>query len=399
MLWLEILLLVGIIAYSAKLGGIGVGMAGAVGMIAATAVFGLKPGFIPVDVMLIIMTVILAISVMQRAGGLAFMVKCAEKLLRNNPKYINALAPAVCFMLTTLGGTGYMAMSVLNVIQEVAKENNVRPAQPLTSSVIITTSAFAAAICAVISSLQGKTELSEDPIFLERLKKGLVSMQSKEDKVKPATHEAKLSVLIFLSGVSVIVLLLLFKNQIGHTLSSRDLIVMIMMFCAWLMYLFCKVDLATIKDAPIFKSGAESLIVVLGIVWFSSTIINAHLPEVKESAVALLEQYPYLLAVVFFLASAVLFSQGSTAALICPVAASLGVDAATIVGSFVACSALYITNVYPTTAFAISCDDTGSFMGRRWNGSFVINHPFFIPGCISLAAAVPFGLMLARMLL
>ena len=105
------------------------------------------------------------------------------------------------------------------------------------------------------------------------------------------------------------------------------------------------------------------------------------------------------MAVVFFLASAVLFSQGSTAALICPVAASLGVDAATIVGSFVACSALYITNVYPTTAFAISCDDTGSFMGRRWNGSFVINHPFFIPGCISLAAAVPFGLMLARMLL
>ena len=64
MLWLEILLLVGIIAYSAKLGGIGVGMAGAVGMIAATAIFGLKTGFIPVDVMLIIMTVILAISVM-----------------------------------------------------------------------------------------------------------------------------------------------------------------------------------------------------------------------------------------------------------------------------------------------------------------------------------------------
>lgn len=63
--------------------------------------------------------------------------------------------------------------------------------------VIITTSAFAAAICAVISSLQGKTELSEDPIFLERLKKGLVSMQSKEEKAKPTTHEAKLSVLIF----------------------------------------------------------------------------------------------------------------------------------------------------------------------------------------------------------
>ena len=83
-------------------------------------------------------------------------------------------------------------------------------------------------------------------------------MQSKEEKAKPTTHEAKLSVMIFLSGVSVIVLLLLFKNQIGHTLSSRDLIVMIMMFCAWLMYLFCKVDLATIKDAPIFKPKSRS---------------------------------------------------------------------------------------------------------------------------------------------
>ena len=83
-------------------------------------------------------------------------------------------------------------------------------------------------------------------------------MQSKEDKVKPATHEANYPCLSFLSGVSVIVLLLLFKNQIGHTLSSRDLIVMIMMFCAWLMYLFCKVDLATIKDAPSLKAEPKA---------------------------------------------------------------------------------------------------------------------------------------------
>ena len=434
MIYLEALLLVGCIAYGAKLGGIGVGMAGAVGMVICVGVFGMKPGFVPIDVMLIIMTVILAISVMQRAGGLAYMVKCAEKLLRSHPKYINALAPAIAFLLTTLGGTGYTAMSILNVIQEVAKENGVRPSQPLTSAVIasqiactaspisaataamfvvvekmnvsfgqvllviITTSAFAAAVAAVISSFQGK-DLADDPIFQERLAKGLVSLQSKEEKAKPATKEAKLSVGIFLAGVCVIVGLLLFKKQIGHTLGSRDIIVMVMMFCAWLMYLFCHVELATIKDAPIFRSGFESLVVVLGIVWFSSTIINTHIPEVKETAVALLKDYPYLLAGVFFLVSAVLFSQGSTSALIVPVAASLGVDAATICGSFVACSALFITNVYPTTAFAVSCDDTGSFMGPKWNASFVINHPFFIPGCVSILLAVPFGMMLAKVVM
>lgn len=301
MIYLEGLLLVGCIAYGAKLGGIGVGMAGALGMVVCVAVFGMKPGFVPIDVMLIIMTVIFAISVMQKAGGLSYMVKCAEKLLRSHPKYINALAPAVAFLLTTLGGTGYTAMSILNVIQEVAKENGVRPSQPLTSAVIasqiactaspisaataamfvvvekmnvsfaqvllviITTSAFAAVVCAVISSFQGK-DLADDPIYQERLAKGLVSLQSKEEKARPATKNAKLSVAIFLAGVCVIVSLLLFKQQIGHTLGSRDIIVMVMMFCAWVMYIFCDVELSTIKDAPIFRSGFESLIVVLGIV-------------------------------------------------------------------------------------------------------------------------------------
>lgn len=431
MIYIEILLLVGIIAYGAKMGGIGVGMAGAVGMIIAVCLLGMKPGFIPVDVMLIIMTVIFAISVMQVCGGLDYMVDRAAKLLRKHPKYINALAPAVTFVLTVLGGTGYTAMSVLNVIQEVAKENGVRPSQPLTSAVIasqiaitaspisaataalfvvvekmgvtfgqvlmviVPTSIFGAVICAIISSLQG-VDLAKDPIFQQRMAQGLVKMRSEAEKRREASPAAKLSVVIFLLGVFAIVAALLFKPQLGHKLGSRDIIVMAMMFCGWLMYMFCKIKLTDIKEASIFRSGAESLIVVLGIVWFSSTIINAHIPEIKDYAVALLKDQPYLLAVAFFVASAVLFSQGSTAALLVPVAASLGVDAGTICGSFVACSALYITNVYPTTAFAISCDDTGSFMGPKWNGSFVINHPFFIPGCVSLACSVPFGLFLAK---
>ena len=129
----------------------------------------------------------------------------------------------------------------------------------------------------------------------------------------------------------------------------------------------------------------------------SATIIGAHIPKIKEQATQMLTQYPALLAVAFFCVSALLFSQGATSALLVPVAASLGVDASTILASFVACSALYITNIYPTTAFAIACDDTGSFLDKKWNGSFVINHPFFLPGCISLIAAVPFGFLMTKL--
>lgn len=434
MIFLEIILLFGCIIYAAKLGGIGVGMAGGLGMAIAVFVLGLKPGAIPIDVILIILSVIFAISCMQLAGGMDYMVKLASKLLRSNPKYINILAPAVTFVLTVLGGTGYTAMSVLNVIQEVAKENHVRPSQPLTSAVIasqiaitaspisaataamyvvvekmggsfgqalaviVPSAVFGAIVTAIISSMQG-VDLDKAPIFQKRLKEGLVSMKTKKEAEKPTTCKAKVSVAIFLLAVVFIVALLLFKPYIGHTLGSRDIIIISMLMAGLVMYWFCDISLDRIKNTPIFGGGMESLVVVLGIVWMSSTIIGAHIPEIKTQAMALLEQYPALLAVAFFCVSALLFSQGATAALLVPVAASLGVDVSTILASFVACSALYITNIYPTTAFAIACEDTGSFMDRKWNGSWVINHPFFLPGIVGLAAAVPFGFLFSKMVL
>ena len=434
MLFIEILLLFGCIIYAAKLGGIGVGMAGGLGMAIAVFVLGLKPGDIPVDVILIILSVIFAISCMQLAGGMDYMVKLASRLLRSHPKYINILAPLVTFILTVLGGTGYTAMSVLNVIQEVAKENHVRPSQPLTSAVIasqiaitaspisaataamyvvvekmgvtfgqalaviVPSAIFGAIVTALISSFQG-VDLDNDPIFQKRLKEGLVSMNKRHEVEKETTGKAKISVLIFLLAVAFIVCLLLFKPILGHTLGSRDIIIISMLVAGMAMYWCCGFSLNKIKNTPIFAGGMESLVVVLGIVWMSSTIIGAHIPEIKVHATELVSQYPALLALAFFCVSALLFSQGATAALLVPVAANLGVDASTILASFVACSALYITNIYPTTAFAIACDDTGSFMDRKWNGSFVINHPFFLPGIIGLAAAVPFGFLCAKIVL
>ncbi len=434
MIFLEVILLFGCIIYAAKLGGIGVGMAGGLGMAIAVFVLGLKPGSLPIDVMLIILTVIFAIGCMQLAGGLDYMVKIAARLLRSHPRYINFLAPAVTFVLTFLGGTGFTAMSVLNVIQEVAKENKVRPSQPLTSAVIasqiavtaspisaataamyvvvetmgvsfaqalaviISTAFFAAMVAALISSFQG-VDLTKDPIFQKRLKDGLVSLKSKEQLDEPTTTKAKLSVLIFLLAVSFIVIMLLFKPIIGHTLGSRDIIIISMLLSGMITYWFCNITLEKIKSSPVFMSGMESLVIILGIVWMSSTIIGAHIPEIKEQATVLLTQYPALLALVFFCVSAMLFSQGATSALVVPIAASLGIDASAILACFVACSALYITNIYPTSAFAIACDDTGSYLDKKWNGSWVINHPFFLPGTISILLAVPVGFFVARLVL
>ena len=409
MVYIHFALLFACIIYAAKLGGIGVGMAGGFGMAIAVFCLGIPPGPMPLDVILIIMSVLFACSVMHVAGGMDYMGRVASRVLRANPKYINILAPAIAFLLTILSGTGFTTMSILNVIQEVAKQNGVRPSQPLTSAVVASQIAisaspisaataamwvvvetmgvsfgqvlcvilpaglFGAAVASLISAFQG-VDLEKDPIFQARMKAGLVAMSSQEQRDAPLPKGAKLSVVIFLLSVVFIVAMLLFISM--------------------LMYWFCDVELTKIKNSSIFKGGYESLVVILGICWLASTVIGIYIPTIKEQATVLLGQYPGLLALAFFCVSALLFSQGATSALLVPVAASLGCDAPMILACFVAVSGIFVTNVYPTSAFAISCDDTGSFMGK-WSGTYVINHPFFLPGCLGLVAAIPFGFLMA----
>ncbi|TQI78124.1 anaerobic C4-dicarboxylate transporter DcuA [Serratia fonticola] len=432
MVILHVILLLGTIMLAARWGGIGVGFAGGIGLAIAVFILGVPAGAPPIDVMLIILSTILALSAMQQAGGMDYLVVLTEKLLRNHPGYLNILAPSVTFILTVLSGTGYTAMSVMNVIQEVAKDNGIRPSQPLSSAVVasqlgitaspisaataimygtvevmgvsfgdamlvvLPTALFAMLVAAFIASRQG-IKLVDDPVC-QKIMQENKSIQNKQAK-RSIPRGAKSSVVIFLLGVMFVVCMLLFKSLIGHTINSRDLIIITMFIVSTIIIFNCKLDMKEIKNSPLFKSGAESLVVVLGIVWLSSTLIGAHLEEIKTGASEILRTYPVLLAAVFFCTSAMLFSQGATSALLMPIAASIGISPEAILASFVAVSALYITNIYPTTAFAIATDNTGSFLSKRWNGSRIVNHPFFLPGCLSIICSVPFGFLLAKLIL
>ena len=86
--------------------------------------------------MLMIAAVISAASCMQAAGGLDYMVKLAEKLLRKNPSHVTILSPIVTYLFTFVAGTGHVAYSILPVIAEVAIETKIRPERPLGIAVI-----------------------------------------------------------------------------------------------------------------------------------------------------------------------------------------------------------------------------------------------------------------------
>lgn len=74
----ELVIVLLAIYLGARLGGIGIGFAGGLGVLVLTLIFQIKPGAIPFDVIEIIMAVIAAIAAMQVAGGMDYGERRSE---------------------------------------------------------------------------------------------------------------------------------------------------------------------------------------------------------------------------------------------------------------------------------------------------------------------------------
>ncbi len=155
----ELLVVLSCILVGARIGGIGLGVMGGLGLLVLSFVFGLQPTHPPIDVLLMIMAVVAAAATMQAAGGLDFLIKIASGILRKNPRHITFVAPLVTYVFTMMAGTGHVAYSVLPVIAEVSRKSGIRPARPLGMAVIasqfaIVASPIAAAVVACVAFLE-----------------------------------------------------------------------------------------------------------------------------------------------------------------------------------------------------------------------------------------------------
>lgn len=440
MVILQIIVLLGAIYIGVRLGGIGIGYAGGAGVLVLGLCLGMKPGNIPWDVILIIASVIAAISAMQLAGGLDYLVQIAERILRSNPKYINYLAPIVTYVLTIFAGTGHTAFSMIPVIVEVAKGQKIRPVVPLSIAVVssqiaITASPVSAAVIYMSGVLEGfgwsypallgiwivttfigcmitsfvmtlcsNMDLDSDPVYKDRLAKGLVKAVSDETMTQLKPY-AKRSVLIFLIGVVCVVL---YASAISPAVGlikpvvvPRDAAIMsLMLLVGTLITVLCKIEIGKIADCSVFKSGMVACVCVLGVAWLGDTFVSGHINEIKTLAASTVTAYPALLAVVFFIAAMLLYSQAATAKAITPaIVAALGITAANpgdsymLVACFAAVSALFVLPTYPTLLGAVQMDDTGTTRIGKW----VFNHAFFMPGLLAIVFSVALGFVAAKM--
>src|SRR5262249_5529952 len=101
---LEFVVVLAAIWMVARSSGVGLGLWGAVGLLVLMVGFGVNPTSPPIDVMLIILAVIMAASVMDAAGGIDFLVRIAERVIRANPKYVTIGAPPTTWAFTFAAG-------------------------------------------------------------------------------------------------------------------------------------------------------------------------------------------------------------------------------------------------------------------------------------------------------
>lgn len=431
-MWLQLLFVLLAIIVGARVGGIGLGVFGGLGLAVLTFIFGLEPTTPPIDVMLMIVAVIAAAGCMQAAGGLDLMVKWAEKILRRHPQRITLLSPLVTYLFTFFAGTGHVAYSVLPVIAEVARETGIRPERPMGIAVIasqqaITASPISAATVALLSMLAGYDitlfdilkisipctllgvlvgamysmrvgkELKDDPVYQARLKSGELSGANYCTAEVANPGKALTSVLLFLGATVGIVLFGSIDSLRPSFQTSEGVVVMqmahiievLMLSVAALILLLTGTSGMKAAKSSVFNAGMQAVVAIFGIAWMGDTFISGNIAVIKENIFGLVTDMPWLFGVALFVMSILLFSQAATIRALLPLGMALGISPYMLIALFPAVNGYFFIPNYPTVVAAINFDTTG--ITRI--GKYVLNHSFMMPGLISTIVAVGLGIL------
>ncbi len=438
MIWLQLAIVILCIMVGARLGGIGLGLVGGVGLAILAFLFDVQPTSPPIDVMLMILAVVSAAACMQAAGGMDYLVQVAERILRKNPKRITFIAPAVTYFFTMFAGTGHVAYSVLPVIAEVARRTGVRPERPLSIAVIasqvgIVASPIAAAtvatltilstryeitlgqilgitipatmvglfLAALVTNKLGK-ELKDDPEFQRRMqdpeyrRKMEQSANVSVTELKPG---AKISVLLFLLGAVAVVLMgaipALRPQFDGAALSMAHTIEIIMLSVAALIVWLGKADVTEASQGDVFMAGMRAIIAIFGIAWLGDSFFGAHDALLKGSISEMVQSAPWAFAIALFILSVMVNSQGATVSTLMPLGVALGLPAASLVAMFPAVNGYFFVPNYGPILAAIDFDSTGTTR----IGKYVFNHSFMLPGLMSVVFSVAAGFAFSNLVL
>lgn len=278
-------------------------------------------------------------------------------------------------------------------------------------------------------STQRGLDLDKDPEFQARIadpvQYDFIYGNTNTVLDKQIDKKAKYAVYIFLAAVAIIVILA-FAQQIlpayeqviavegakdvvlptGKTVSPENLaaagivmegvtvksmvtikmylvIQIILISAAALMIIICGAKPKNAVADNVWQSGMVAVVAIYGIAWLSNTFFNAHMDDVRMLLGSMVEEYKWTIALMFFVFSVLINSQGAVIVSLLPVAYALGIPGWVLLGVLPCAYGYFFIPNYPTDIATVNMDRSGTTK----IGKYVFNHSFMIPGLISVVVS------------
>ena len=131
-----------------------------------------------------------------------------------------------------------------------------------------------------------------------------------------------------------------------------------------------------------------AVVAIYGIAWMADTYFSNYMPEIQTMLEGVVKDYPWSIAIVFFLVSVLINSQGAVVVSMLPLAYSLGIDGVVLLGVLPSVYGYFFIPNYPSDIATVNFDRSGTTV----IGKYLLNHSFMMPGliCVTVSTIVAY---------
>ena len=171
-------------------------------------------------------------------------------------------------------------------------------------------------------------------------------------------------------------------------LKMNLVIQIVMITAAALMIIFCKAKPKKAVAGPVWQSGMVAVVAIYGIAWLADTFFSNYMAEIQVMLEDIVKEYPWSIAIVFFMVSVLINSQGAVVVAMLPLAYKLGIPGPVLLGVLPSVYGYFFIPNYPSDIATVNFDRTGTTV----IGKYLLNHSFMMPGliCVSVSTIIAY---------
>jgi len=166
-------------------------------------------------------------------------------------------------------------------------------------------------------------------------------------------------------------------------LKMNVVIQIVMISAAAIMILFCKASPVKAVHGAVWQSGMVAVVAIFGIAWLADTYFSNYTNEMQAMLGDIVAKYNWSIALVFFLVSVLINSQGAVVVSMLPLAYSLGIPGPVLLGVLPSVYGYFFIPNYPSDIATVNFDRSGTTV----IGKYLLNHSFMMPGLIHIFTA------------